>query len=224
MSTEAPTRPVRDGNAAKRAAILEAARDLFLQEGVERASMDQVAARAAVSKRTVYDYFGDKQSLLLAVVEQATASMQALLREAADRALGDEAGIADVAGLERALIAFATDLGRTVIASPDYLLADRLARDDAAVLPAARRQSTHRSSQRFLAERLGRFDRLLDIPDPAVAADHFKALTISLAVADDATRRSTTSGSDLARIDRIMTDGTRAFVRAYAKRDTRRYS
>ena len=61
---------VREGSATKRAAILATARALFLADGFERTSMDAIAAAAAVSKRTVYDYYGDKRALLLAVVEQ----------------------------------------------------------------------------------------------------------------------------------------------------------
>jgi len=47
----------------KRAAILEAAQELFTGQGFEHTSMDAVAARAGVSKLTVYSHFGDKASL-----------------------------------------------------------------------------------------------------------------------------------------------------------------
>lgn len=60
---------------AKRAAILDAAEDRFLADGYERASMDVIAARAGVSKRTVYDHFGEKSAVYLRVVERVHASL-----------------------------------------------------------------------------------------------------------------------------------------------------
>ena len=73
-------------SARKRAAILEAARALFLQRGYAGTSMDDVAARAAVSKQTVYKHFADKQGLFVEVItsdvgrdeESAEAQMAAM--------------------------------------------------------------------------------------------------------------------------------------------------
>lgn len=60
--------PGRPKDPAKRAAILEAARTLFLQHGFAGVSMDQIAAGAGVSKLTVYSHFGDKENLFSAAV------------------------------------------------------------------------------------------------------------------------------------------------------------
>jgi AcrR family transcriptional regulator len=49
--------------------ILYAAKEVFLEHGFERASMDQVAARAQTSKRTLYAHFPSKEALYLAIVE-----------------------------------------------------------------------------------------------------------------------------------------------------------
>jgi AcrR family transcriptional regulator len=49
--------------------ILWAAKDVFLELGFERASMDVVAARAATSKRSLYAHFESKDRLFLAVVD-----------------------------------------------------------------------------------------------------------------------------------------------------------
>jgi AcrR family transcriptional regulator len=49
--------------------ILWTAKDLFLETGFERASMDVVAERAATSKRSLYAHFESKDKLFLAVVE-----------------------------------------------------------------------------------------------------------------------------------------------------------
>lgn len=48
--------------------ILFVAKDVFLETGFERASMDVVATRAATSKRSLYAHFESKDKLFLAVV------------------------------------------------------------------------------------------------------------------------------------------------------------
>jgi TetR/AcrR family transcriptional repressor of mexJK operon len=53
---------------AKREAILRGARTVFLGSGFEGASMDTVAARAGVSKMTVYRHYGSKESLFAGVI------------------------------------------------------------------------------------------------------------------------------------------------------------
>jgi AcrR family transcriptional regulator len=49
--------------------ILLAAKDVFIEMGFERTSMDVVAARAATSKRSLYAHFESKDKLFLAVVD-----------------------------------------------------------------------------------------------------------------------------------------------------------
>jgi TetR/AcrR family transcriptional repressor of mexJK operon len=60
-------RPTSD---AKRAAILRGAKVVFLGSGFEGANMDEVAARAGVSKMTVYRYFGNKEDLFAGVITE----------------------------------------------------------------------------------------------------------------------------------------------------------
>ncbi|GLY84419.1 TetR/AcrR family transcriptional regulator [Actinoallomurus iriomotensis] len=49
--------------------ILFMAKDVFLETGYERASMDTVATRAETSKRTLYAHFESKDKLFLAVLD-----------------------------------------------------------------------------------------------------------------------------------------------------------
>lgn len=77
------TTPKRSPNAPKRttaqsrnpertrAAILEAARREVAAKGLAGARMDVVARRAGTNKRMIYHYFGDKDALYLAVLEDA---------------------------------------------------------------------------------------------------------------------------------------------------------
>lgn len=52
----------------KRESILSAAKQEFHLRSFQGASMDQIAARANVSKRTVYNHFQSKQNLYLTIV------------------------------------------------------------------------------------------------------------------------------------------------------------
>lgn len=60
--------PGRPKDLAKRQAILDAAKSLFLSNGYASTSMDAVAAEAGVSKLTVYSHFNDKETLFSAAV------------------------------------------------------------------------------------------------------------------------------------------------------------
>lgn len=53
---------------AKRKSILTGASNVFRQEGYDGASMDRIAEAAGVSKRTVYNHFGSKETLFEAVI------------------------------------------------------------------------------------------------------------------------------------------------------------
>jgi TetR/AcrR family transcriptional regulator, mexJK operon transcriptional repressor len=58
MGTLGGTRAAR-----KRAAVLDAAGQVFLAKGYVGTSMDEIAVVAAVSKQTVYKHFVDKETL-----------------------------------------------------------------------------------------------------------------------------------------------------------------
>ncbi|GLQ98383.1 TetR/AcrR family transcriptional regulator [Dyella mobilis] len=73
-----PHGPGRPKDMEKRAAILEAAKALFIRNAFAGTSMDAIAAEAGVSKLTVYSHFGDKDNLFREVIR---ARVQDLLPE-----------------------------------------------------------------------------------------------------------------------------------------------
>src|SRR6185312_6589572 len=73
MTMSASLRPGRVLDPAKRAAILEGARAVFMREGFAQGSMDAVAAEAGVSKQTIYRHFRSKEALVEALVEAMCA-------------------------------------------------------------------------------------------------------------------------------------------------------
>jgi AcrR family transcriptional regulator len=62
--------PLTDDDSAKRRQIFEGARAVFLAQGFDAASMNDIARAAGVSKGTLYVYFKHKQELFDAIVEQ----------------------------------------------------------------------------------------------------------------------------------------------------------
>ena len=72
MSTPLPSSPPKRGRRkeARPGELLEAALDLFVEKGYAATKVDEVAARAGVSKGTLFLYFPSKEDLFKAVVRE----------------------------------------------------------------------------------------------------------------------------------------------------------
>jgi len=70
-----PPTPGRPKDMEKRAAILDAAMDLFPARGYDGVSVDAIAQQAGVSKLTVYSHFTDKEALFGAAVTECCAQL-----------------------------------------------------------------------------------------------------------------------------------------------------
>lgn len=73
--------PAERSRPDKHHAITQAASEMFLAEGFERASLDQIAHRAGVSKQTIYSHFADKESLFKAICVELTEKLTIPLRQ-----------------------------------------------------------------------------------------------------------------------------------------------
>ncbi|MDT7576744.1 MAG: hypothetical protein QOH17_3077, partial [Pseudonocardiales bacterium] len=67
---------VRMSGKARREQLLDVGRSLFAEKGFEATSIEEIAARANVSKPVVYEHFGGKEGLYAVVVDR---EIQALL-------------------------------------------------------------------------------------------------------------------------------------------------
>lgn len=56
--------------------ILQVAKEVFAKDGLSGARVDEIARRTKTSKRMIYYYFGDKEGLFRAVLEDAYARMR----------------------------------------------------------------------------------------------------------------------------------------------------
>lgn len=86
-TNEMPASPARPAGTRKSASwtqdpdgvrrnILAVARDEFVENGLSGARVDEIAAKTSTSKRMIYYYFGDKEGLYRAVLEEAYARIR----------------------------------------------------------------------------------------------------------------------------------------------------
>ncbi len=62
---------------ARKTEILDAARTVFSERGFEKATLDEIAARAELGKGTIYNYFNSKEALFASVIVRGIKRFQA---------------------------------------------------------------------------------------------------------------------------------------------------
>ncbi|HYX86581.1 MAG TPA: TetR/AcrR family transcriptional regulator [Gaiellales bacterium] len=200
-------------SARKRRAILAAATAAFLQNGYRGTSMDDIAARAAVSKQTVYKHFADKASLFSEIVTAA-------VDEAGDPVHDEVVNLAASADLEGDLRALARRLLERVM-RPEILQLRRLVIGEASRFPELGRAFYDQGPGRTIAALSESFERLADrgilrVDDPCLAAAHFNWLVMSIPL-----NRAMLLGEDKpasrAELRRYGDAGVRAFLGAYGQ-------
>ncbi|RRD49463.1 TetR/AcrR family transcriptional regulator [Arachnia propionica] len=78
----APRPRVRLSAAERHEQLLLIARSVFAERGFEGASVEEIAARAGVSKPVVYEHFGGKDGAYKEVVERETTTLHSAIRTA----------------------------------------------------------------------------------------------------------------------------------------------
>jgi TetR/AcrR family transcriptional regulator of autoinduction and epiphytic fitness len=76
-----PGRPRLIEEAERRELLLDAAESVFVEQGYSAASMDDIAAKAGMSKKTLYRIFDTKEALFAAVIEARRAVLAAMIAE-----------------------------------------------------------------------------------------------------------------------------------------------
>ncbi len=196
----------------KRRAILEEAEALFLDRGFVGASVDEVAARAQVSKQTVYKQFESKAALFVAVVQGMTG-------QASDRVqaeMGDPETQADVID---ALMGHGERLLNIALA-PKLLRLRRLVISETDRFPELGRALYEGGPGRAIADLAAALQRwtdrgLLTLDEPMVAATQFNWLVMG-----DPVNRAMFFGAvhlSATEQQRHLTQGVRVFLAAYGR-------
>jgi TetR/AcrR family transcriptional repressor of mexJK operon len=159
----------------KRNVLLVAATAVFLDKGYDGTSMDDVAARAAVSKPTVYKYFSDKEQLFAEIVRATTGQIDDLVRMVVET-------MADQTVVEAALTVLARRF-ITALMQPQVLRLRRLVIANADRFPDVGRSWYEQGFERVLATLAISFQGLADlkrlrVDDPLLAANHFVGLLL----------------------------------------------
>ncbi|MBM7787675.1 TetR/AcrR family transcriptional regulator [Tenggerimyces flavus] len=199
-----------------RAAIVEAATSLFLEKGYRGTSLDDIAALAAVSKRTVYNNFADKDRLFTEIIGGVAASAEALAQSLTTT-------IAGAADLPAVLREAARGHIRAVL-RPQILQLRRLLISEANRFPDLARDCYLGVPGRVMTAIADAFTSLasrglLRIADPARAAEHYSFLLLGAALDRAMLGLDPVSGASEAEregeLDRIADDAVATFLAAY---------
>lgn len=196
-----------------RAAVVAAARTLFLRDGYAGTTMEGIAALAGLTKRTLYNNHGDKDALFTAVVADIVAYADGFVRQlrAEFETLPGTAELAP--GLE--------DLGRRLalgIVRPDVIALRRLLIGEARGFPDLAADYFDRAPGQVMETLAARFAALhraglLSVADPARAAAQFAYL-----VAGEPLDRAILTGDvpPAAELVAGAEDGVKTFLARYA--------
>ncbi|WP_328525110.1 TetR/AcrR family transcriptional regulator [Kribbella sp. NBC_00359] len=197
----------------KRRAILAAATEVFLQHGYLGASMDEVAAKAGVSKQTVYKQFENKERLFAEIVlgtsDQLMDGLVQAYAETLDGAADAREGLQALARrlLDSLTAASVLQLRRLVIAE-----ADRFPE-----VCGAWFTSGFEKSLEALGEALTRLtDRglLRELEDPTLAAYQFAGLVMYKPM-NRAMFAGTRERPAPGELDKLADQATEVFLAAY---------
>lgn len=190
---------------------MTAAMRVFVRDGYSGASIETIAAEAAVSKQTIYNHLGDKQRLFESLIDEnfdrVNAQQFAMIETFPDRP----------ANLMAELTAFAGDLMRGCLMDERARALRTLVQAEGSRRPDIARQWRQRGQDQLAGSLAARFARLalagkLSMVDPDQAARDFLALiTYDAQVGwtiGDATMRDD-------ELDASIAAGVRTFMRAY---------
>lgn len=176
IAIEEPSRKRgRQPDPAKRDAVLDAAVAEFFDRGYQAARIEAIAARAEVSKVTVYAHFGTKEALFTAAIERECEKLRgALLFDDGSAPLRDR-----LAAFAHAMDAF--------LSRPEMIRFEQRIAAETARHPELGRCFLEAGPMRMkraladLLERARARGELGGMPDPLLAAEQFAALVKGMA-------------------------------------------
>lgn len=214
---EVPARP-RRGWGDKRDAILAGGLRVFGRDGYTRGSIDAIATEAVVSTRTIYNHFGDKETLFRNVIEHSSTRVADAQIEVIAQHFDN------IDELETDLIAFGLAWATPTPEFAEHFALVRQINAEVAHIPAETLASWQSAGplrvrqalavrMRHLAER-----GLITAPDPGLAASHL----VLLAAAEVSSRAQTDAKQpDIVEVTRLVTAGVHTFLYGHrAQQDT----
>jgi TetR/AcrR family transcriptional regulator, mexJK operon transcriptional repressor len=190
---------------------MHAATAVFVAKGYDGTSMDEIAAKASVSKQTIYKHFSDKDHLFAEIVLATTQQVDHVVGLVA-QSLDDTKDLAQ--DLERLARAFLEAL-----MNEELLQVRRLVIANAERMPSLGRDWYEQGFGRVLAMLAACFKKLADkkmlrIDDPLLAANHFSGILLWIPV-NEAMFTGNNKPRKKAELDRLAAAAARTFLAAY---------
>jgi TetR/AcrR family transcriptional repressor of mexJK operon len=203
--------PARPSSQRKRQAILDAAEAVFLRDGFVGANIDEVAQLSGVSKQTIYNHFGSKEELFVALVTSMTTSAGTAVRPA-------PLTLPEGADLGAYLEDYAVRQ-LTVVLHPRLLRLRRLVIGEVSRFPHLARALWEHGPARAMADLADLFRQLvkaglLRAPDARVAAQTYNWLVMS-APLNEAMLLGDDAVPNPAALRRHAREAVRVFLAAY---------
>jgi AcrR family transcriptional regulator len=156
-----PKKRSRPTRAQTRARLLKAASKVFAERGYDRASLDDVAAAAGLTKGAVYSSFAGKDELFYALMAERIGERLALVAEAIDRQSTPETMTSDAGSQLVGLISSQADWHLLFIEFWARAVRDPSLREDF----ARHRRAAREVIARFLEQQAAEVG--VDLPAPA---------------------------------------------------------
>jgi len=212
MSATTQPRPEDPRVVRSRAAAIQAGRTLFLRDGYDGTTMEEIAERAGLAKRTLYNHYADKDALFIEIVSRVIASAERFAQEVTTELR--ELAPCDLSG---ALHGLGRRLALAIL-QPDVIALRRLLIGEAGTFPELAAEYFERAPGTVLVALERRFeelirDGLLCSADPGRAAEHF-AYLIAGAPLDRAVLLGTAPSEE--QVVACARDGVETFLARYA--------
>ena len=202
----------------KHRVMLDAARSLFLKQGYDGTSMEEIALRAGVSKQTVYKHFADKKRLFEEIVLATTAQVDQVVGMISN-------SLAATKDLEKDLTVLARGLMNALM-EPQLLRLRRIVIANAELMPEMGRSWYEQGFERVLATLATCFERLsdegvLEVEDPMLAANHFAGLLLWIPI-NEVMFTGSERAANKAALERCVAGAVKVFLAGYASASQRR--
>ncbi len=191
---------------------MDAAHAVFLRKGYDGATMDEVAALAAVSKQTVYKHFADKKRLFTAIITGEIAATETLTLQLVE-------ALSDSDDIEKDLRQFARR-HISEVTQPHLIQLRRIVIAEAEQFPELARAWYANGPERAHATLANQFWELarrglLKMDDPLLAAQQFNWLILSIPL-NKAMFHGGDAGFTPSELEHYADEGVRVFLAAYA--------
>lgn len=191
----------------KREQIIQAATVEFREQGFQGCSMDQIANRAQVSKRTVYNHFPSKEILFFSILEQLTSLENEVFTRGYNSEKSVEKQLLEIARIEVEL------LQSTEIQQLSRILLGELVRnEEMAQMFDKQRPSCQANFTLWLNEAIA--DNTLNINDVSLAVEQFFGLLKTGALWPTLLRQHFMTDAEK---EKIITSTVSMFLNTYAK-------